>query len=63
MKGFDDRVDPVRAETLVDLTGMVKDGILYWDIPEGNWSVLVVFETRLGGEESTPSHPFWPYPQ
>lgn len=53
VKGFGDRVDPVRAETLVDLTGMVKDGILYWDIPEGNWSVLVVFETRLGGEEST----------
>lgn len=45
--------DPVLPETLVDLTGQSKDGILYWDIPEGNWSVFVLFETRIGGEEAT----------
>ncbi len=52
-EGAQDRIDPVRAETLVDLTDKVKDGILYWDIPEGAWSVLVVFKTRMGGEETT----------
>lgn len=48
-----EKADPVQPETLVELTGNVKDGILYWDIPEGIWSVFVVFTTRAGGEEST----------
>lgn len=45
--------DPVLPDTLTDLTERLTDGILYWDIPEGNWSVFVVFETRMGGEEAT----------
>ncbi|MEH2959246.1 glycosylhydrolase-like jelly roll fold domain-containing protein [Candidatus Merdisoma sp. JLR.KK006] len=45
--------DPVVPDTLVDVTDQAKDGILYWDIPEGSWSVFVVFETRAGGEEAT----------
>ncbi len=48
-----DAVDPILAETMTELTEKAEDGILYWDIPEGNWSVFVVFETRLGGEEAT----------
>lgn len=46
-------VDPVLADTLLDVTQQAKDGILYWDIPEGRWSVFVLFETRMGGEEAT----------
>lgn len=46
-------IDPVLPDTLTDLTEQLTDGILYWDIPEGNWSVFVVFETRMGGEEAT----------
>lgn len=46
-------IDPVIPDTLIDVTEQVKDGILYWDIPEGNWSVFVLFATRAGGEETT----------
>ena len=49
----DDRVDPIITETMVDLSTKAEDKILYWDIPEGNWSIFVVFETFLGGEEAT----------
>ncbi len=45
--------DPVIPQTLTDLTACCRDGILYWDIPQGCWSIFVVFETREGGEEST----------
>ncbi len=45
--------DAVLPQTMVDLTDCIRDGILYWDIPKGNWSVFVMIETRVGGEEST----------
>lgn len=45
--------DPVMPQTMTDLTACRKDGVLYWDIPQGNWSIFVLFETRAGGEEST----------
>lgn len=45
--------DPVLPQTLTDLTDRARDGILYWDIPEGNWSVFVMLQTRSGGEEAT----------
>lgn len=47
------KIDPICPETMVDLTNKVEDRILYWDIPEGNFSIFVVFETALGGEEAT----------
>ncbi len=48
-----DRIDPVLTDTLADITHLAKDGILYWDIPKGNWSVFVVFMTRMRGEDAT----------
>jgi hypothetical protein len=39
--------------TLEDVTGLVSDGILYWDPPAGPWRVFLFIETRLGGEEWT----------
>ncbi len=27
--------------------------MLYWDIPEGHWSIFVCFETSEGGEAAT----------
>ena len=29
----------------VDLTENVKDGWLYWDVPEGIWSIFIIFRT------------------
>lgn len=49
----DARMDAVLPQTFIELTDQIQDGILYWDIPEGNWSVFVMFTTRAGGEEST----------
>lgn len=40
-------------ETAQNITSLVQDGILYWDIPEGNWRVFFVIETQNGGEEAT----------
>lgn len=45
--------DPVIPETMTDVTHLAKDGILYWDIPAGSWSVFVVFMTRQRGEDAT----------
>lgn len=45
--------DAVLPQTFMDLTDQIRDGILYWDIPKGRWSVFVMLETRAGGEEST----------
>ena len=38
---------------LIDITAYVKDDMLYWDIPEGQWTIFVNFETVEGGEEAT----------
>lgn len=43
-------------ETLIDITDHLKEGILYYDIPEGVNCIFAVFETYLGGEESTKDH-------
>ncbi|WP_315110053.1 glycosylhydrolase-like jelly roll fold domain-containing protein [Clostridium intestinale] len=43
----------VDETTFIDVTEHVLDGVLYWDIPEGNWSIFVIFKTRNGGEETT----------
>lgn len=32
----------------VELTGQVRDGFLFWDIPEGCWRVFFVYKTRRG---------------
>jgi hypothetical protein len=47
------REDELDDDSLVDLTHLVSDGILYWDVPVGNWRVFVLFSTRNGGEEHT----------
>ncbi|SFF08654.1 Glycosyl hydrolases family 2, sugar binding domain [Paenibacillus algorifonticola] len=36
----------------IDLTELVHDGILYWDIPEGYWRVIIVSENKDGGSKA-----------
>ena len=38
-------VDP---ERIVDLTGMVRDGRIEWQAPEGNWTVLTAYMKSTG---------------
>ncbi|KRE82441.1 glycosyl transferase family 2 [Paenibacillus sp. Soil766] len=33
----------------IDITELVQDGILYWDIPEGYWRVFIISENKDGG--------------
>lgn len=40
--------DPERLRDVVDLTEKVRDGILYWDVPEGDWVLTVLKTTRKG---------------
>jgi hypothetical protein len=46
-------LDGLDVESLEVLTGLVRDGVLYWDVPEGRWRVFVLAKTRDGGEEHT----------
>lgn len=46
----DNSIDP---QTLVNLSSQVQDGVLYWDIPEGDWRVFVLLKTIYGGEKHT----------
>ncbi|WP_342562251.1 glycosyl hydrolase [Paenibacillus sp. FSL R7-0345] len=41
-QGFD-------TATLVDLTELVKDGELVWDVPQGKWTIYVNYLTRNAG--------------
>ncbi|MCM8711544.1 glycoside hydrolase [Clostridium sp. SYSU_GA19001] len=43
----------VDDKTLINVSEYVQDGVLYWDLPEGYWSIFVVYQTRRGGEETT----------
>ncbi|MDP4098173.1 glycosyl hydrolase [Paenibacillus sp. P96] len=48
------RRDPSHGALLndcVDLTDLVQDGILYWDIPEGYWRVFIISENKHGGSK------------
>lgn len=48
------RRDPANGTLLsdcVDITDLVHDGILYWDIPEGYWRVFIISENKDGGSE------------
>lgn len=35
------------------LTGLVEDGVLHWDVPEGLWKLYLVTVTRTGGGKTS----------
>lgn len=48
------RRDPSNGTLLcecVDITGFVREGTLYWDIPEGYWRVFIISENKDGGSK------------
>ena len=45
--------EEIMIDTLKDITGAYKDGIITIDIPEGAYRIFTVYYTRNGGEEST----------
>jgi|YNPMSStandDraft_1061717.scaffolds.fasta_scaffold15203_1 hypothetical protein len=48
-----DKKDRIDADSFVDLTSYVVDGVLYWDVPPGDWRIFLFIKTRKGGEEWT----------
>lgn len=48
-----DRIDRIDGDTLTDLTDKIHGGVLYWDVPEGDWRIFMFIDTREGGEEGT----------
>lgn len=47
--------DPINAEKLVDITAQINmdTRLLTLDVPEGAWSIFVIYTTSNGGEEAT----------
>ncbi|MGT2906289.1 glycosyl hydrolase [Streptococcus dentiloxodontae] len=45
--------DPIKAQSIIDITSQFKHDTVFLDIPKGNWSVFVIFSTHDGGEEAT----------
>lgn len=45
--------DTIDASTLVDLSSKVRNDILEWDLPRGQWRLFTLVETFYGGEAST----------
>lgn len=48
-----DGQDQMDWNSYVDLSGYVQNGILYWDIPDGEWRFFIFKQTSHGGEEWT----------
>lgn len=51
--GLNKKGDPIQMDTLVEISDSFKGDTIYLDVPKGHWSVLVVFSTHEGGEDST----------
>lgn len=45
--------DEIDADSLIDLTTNLHEGVVYWDIPEGRWRIFTLVETKNGGEKVT----------
>lgn len=48
-----DGFDCFDADSLTDITNCAAEGLLFWDIPEGDWRIFILVATREGGEEHT----------
>ena len=45
--------EKIDENSFVDLTKFLKDGIVRWNIPQGEWSIFTFVQTTEGGEEAT----------
>jgi hypothetical protein len=48
--------DTLDGSTLIDITSNVTNGILYWDVPDGEWRIFIIKITKNGGEECTKNY-------
>ncbi|WP_303393780.1 glycosyl hydrolase, partial [Enterococcus sp. 12E11_DIV0728] len=45
--------EKIDEDKLIDITNYLKGDMLYWDIPDGEWSIFICYETKEGGESAT----------
>lgn len=43
----------IDEKTIIDLSSLVNNHTLFWDVPEGEWTVFALFTTTEGGEVAT----------
>ncbi len=48
--------DELLGETLIDLTHTLKDGVLFWNVPQGKWRVITIVASYNCVEEHTKNH-------
>ena len=48
-----DDYDGLDYDSLTDITDCARDGLLFWDVPEGDWRIFIMVSTREGGEDHT----------
>ncbi len=48
-----DCFNAIDYDSLTDITHCAHEGILFWNVPEGNWRIFVMVSTRDGGETHT----------
>lgn len=46
-------INEIDTETLVDISNNIHNGVVYWDIPEGDWRIFTLVQTFDGGEKAT----------
>lgn len=46
-----DVASDVLSGEFIDLTPLIRDDILYWDIPQGYWRIFLLISTPTGGSE------------
>lgn len=46
-------IDEIDPDTLIDISDKINNGVVYFDIPEGDWRIFTIVQTFNGGEKST----------
>lgn len=48
--------DAISSDSLQVITGHMESGILYWDLPEGEWRLFIIIRSFNCGENHTKNH-------
>ncbi|MHC5534574.1 glycosyl hydrolase [Priestia megaterium] len=46
-------MEEVDVESIVDISQHLHNGVVYWNLPEGDWRIFTLVKTRHGGEKAT----------
>lgn len=46
-------LNEIDSNTLIDISEYEENGVVYWDLPDGDWRIFTLVKTIHGGEEAT----------